>query len=219
MSTRPPGRWVSNHGHMEFVRDDDHIFVREGSRPPAAAEPAPEPAPDIATTPGYVADDYEPIARRRNTAGGWTAERQRAFLSALAQTGSVVQAAEAAGISARSAYRLRAHPEGERFAAAWAAAVMSATRSLLATAFERATDGPVRRVWRGGRIVRERGAPSDRMLMFLLGNLLPKLFGRGVGVEALRRGQEVGGFEAMLDTTLDALVDVDLEAEPFGADA
>ena len=50
---------------------------------------------------------------------GWTAERQLAFLHALARTRSVVRAAAAAGMSRESAYRLRTRPAGALFAAAW----------------------------------------------------------------------------------------------------
>ena len=48
---------------------------------------------------------------------GWTAERQLAFLRALARTRSVSRAAAAAGMSRESAYRLRTRPAGALFAA------------------------------------------------------------------------------------------------------
>jgi hypothetical protein len=50
---------------------------------------------------------------------GWTAERQLRFLDALARTHSVSEAAELAGMSRESAYRLRERREGALFAALW----------------------------------------------------------------------------------------------------
>ncbi len=58
-------------------------------------------------------------ARRRSNADyRWTSAKAFAFLQALAETGSVAQAARGVGMSRQSAYRLRARM-GERFAAVW----------------------------------------------------------------------------------------------------
>jgi hypothetical protein len=61
-----------------------------------------------------------PTRTRRD---GWTLERQADFLGMLAETGSVIGACEAVGISRKSAYQLRARPGAESFAAAWDAAL------------------------------------------------------------------------------------------------
>jgi len=61
-----------------------------------------------------------PTRTRRD---GWTVERQADFLGMLAETGSVIGACEAVGMSRKSAYRLRALPGAESFAAAWDAAL------------------------------------------------------------------------------------------------
>jgi hypothetical protein len=61
-----------------------------------------------------------PTRTRRD---GWTVERQADFLGLLAETGSVIGACEAVGMSRKSAYRLRARPGAESFAAAWDAAL------------------------------------------------------------------------------------------------
>jgi hypothetical protein len=61
-----------------------------------------------------------PTRTRRD---GWTAERQADFLGMLAETGSVIGACEAVGMSRKSAYRLRALPGAGSFAAAWDAAL------------------------------------------------------------------------------------------------
>ena len=50
---------------------------------------------------------------------GWTIERQLRFLDTLARTRCVSRAAAAAGLSRKSAYRLRARADGALFAAQW----------------------------------------------------------------------------------------------------
>ena len=54
---------------------------------------------------------------------GWTVTRQAQFIGMLAQTGSVLAAAEAVGMGRESAYRLRRRPGAAGFAAAWDAAL------------------------------------------------------------------------------------------------
>ena len=68
-----------------------------------------------------------PTRTRRD---GWTVQRQADFLGMLAETGSVMGACEAVGISRKSAYRLRALPEAESFAAAWDAALGGSLRKV-----------------------------------------------------------------------------------------
>ena len=68
-----------------------------------------------------------PTRTRRD---GWTVERQAAFLGMLAETGSVLGACEAVGISRKSAYALRARPHAESFAAAWDTALGAPLRKV-----------------------------------------------------------------------------------------
>ena len=68
-----------------------------------------------------------PTRTRRD---GWTLERQADFLGMLAETGSVIGACEAVGISRKSAYQLRARPGAESFAAAWDAALGGEARKV-----------------------------------------------------------------------------------------
>ncbi|RYD57241.1 MAG: hypothetical protein EOP60_04385 [Sphingomonadales bacterium] len=125
-------------------------------------------APDAAD-----ALDYTPVTLARTRHDGWTAERQRIFLCTLAETGCISEACHQAGINARSAYRLRRHPEGERFATAWDLALRQATAKLMTLAFERAVRGSVRELWRDDQLVAEARQPSDRMLTYLLSHLAP----------------------------------------------
>lgn len=62
--------------------------------------------------------DFTPVPCRARR-DGWTADRQRAFIAALACTGCVGKAAREAGMSRESAYRLRRRRGAEGFAAAW----------------------------------------------------------------------------------------------------
>ncbi len=149
------------------------------------------------------ADPYVPVllAHRHN---GWTAARQRRFLENLAETGSISFACTFAGVSSRSAYRLRARPDAAPFAKAWDEALKLASLRLMTLAFERATRGAVREVWKGDELVQSTRAPSDRMLVYLLDRLLP-------AGDAQHRWE---GFEAMVDAartsfprTLDTLAD------------
>ena len=68
-----------------------------------------------------------PVRTRRD---GWTVERQADFLGLLAETGSVIAACEAVGMSRKSVYRLRALPGAESFAAAWDAALGGPVRKV-----------------------------------------------------------------------------------------
>ena len=167
------------------------------------ASDTPEPALDETT--GYV----PALVQKRN---GWTAVRQRKFLTILAETGSISQACTYAGVSSRSAYRLRQRPDAAAFAQAWDDALKLASLRLMTLAFERATRGSVSETWKEGAIVRQTRAPSDRMLIYLLDRLLP-------AGEARARWS---GFETMVDgargafpDTLGRLADHNVEMEPI----
>ena len=90
-----------------------------------------------------------PVRTRRD---GWTIERQADFLGLLAECGSGIGACEAVGMSRKSAYRLRALPGAESFAAAWDAALGMPLRTVTPPAlnfFE--SDRPVHLVLFRGR--------------------------------------------------------------------
>lgn len=122
---------------------------------------------DDATLPDFAPTH---VSARYN---GWTAERQRAFIVALAETGCISEACHQAGITARSAYRLRQHPKGGPFAQAWDLALRAATAKLLTLAYERAIRGSLRTVWRDNKVISETRQPSDKLLTFLLGRFAP----------------------------------------------
>ncbi|MFC7500015.1 hypothetical protein ACFQRC_12365 [Enterovirga sp. GCM10030262] len=140
---------------------------------PPAGESVPDAAPGeppVAATPF----DGVPLEDSRKRLAGWSAERQRLFLTCLAETGSVHLASATARLTARSAYRLRARSPA--FAAAWDTADQLAVGRLSALAFDRAIHGRVEQVWQGGELVAEKRAPSDKLLMWLLARLDPRRF-------------------------------------------
>jgi len=66
--------------------------------------------------------DFEPVPRRAH-ANGWSPEHQRAFIAALAITGSPRQAARYVGRAAFGAETLRTAKGGRSFASAWDSAL------------------------------------------------------------------------------------------------
>ena len=112
------------------------------------------------------------LAARRN---GWTPERQRRFVSALANCGCVKLAASAAGISARSAYRLRDRPDAAEFAAAWDAAQAEGQSRIGEVALDRVIHGERIPVFYGGRQIGVQTVYNDRLIIALLDRQRAKL--------------------------------------------
>jgi hypothetical protein len=154
---------------------------------------------------------YSPVTLARIRHDGWTAERQRTFLTVLAETGCISEACRQAGINARSAYRLRRHPQGERFATAWDLALRQATARLMTLAYERAVRGSFRELWRDDKLVAETRQPSDKLLTYLLSSLAPCNPSEGTRWAKLHAmAGEAGRAFAPL---VEGLVDCDVAAE------
>jgi hypothetical protein len=85
---------------------------------------------------------FEPVPSASRRHDGWTAQRQRAFISALGEIGLVSAAAKAVGMSRKSAYALlaRAGPESG-FALAWDKALAEGRHKASSAAIERAIHG------------------------------------------------------------------------------
>src|SRR5687767_11130448 len=84
---------------------------------------------------------FDPVPRKRNRRTGWTEERQRAFIAALARCGSVRLACRHVGLGASSVYRLLDMDGAESFAIAWDRAMDIGLARLQADALERALNG------------------------------------------------------------------------------
>ncbi len=107
-------------------------------------------------------------AQVRARSDGWTPARQRAFITALAESGTVAHAAVEVGMTVTSAYRLRHHPLAKDFDRAWSSALDHAMKRLADEAMMRAMHGIAAPVFHKGEQVGERRSYSDRMTMFLL---------------------------------------------------
>lgn len=97
----------------------------------APASPAAAPCP-------YA---FTPIVSRLPRHDGWTEERQRRFIAALAVMGSVGRAVRAVGLSSASVYALRKRPGAESFAAAWDRALGEGRDRAFDVAMDRAING------------------------------------------------------------------------------
>ena len=99
---------------------------------------------------------------------GWTPARQKAFIGALADTGSVSRAARYVNMSPEGAYYLRRRPGSESFRRAWEAALDLGGQRLKDIAYERAIDGQLSPVFVAGKLKGFRRIRNDRLLMFCL---------------------------------------------------
>ena len=93
----------------------------------------------------------------RGRADGWTPKRQAAFLAQLAITRSVREAARRIGMARETAYRLRAKPGAESFAAAWDAVLGKSNKGRRKVTSDerarRATEGLLKPVIYAGKHV------------------------------------------------------------------
>ncbi|HUG46636.1 MAG TPA: hypothetical protein VMK31_09040 [Sphingomicrobium sp.] len=129
-----------------------------------------EPIPLIPFTPA-------PLRARHD---GWTAERQIAFIEALAETGCVEEACRRVGMSDTSAYKLRRRPCGAPFRKAWDAALDYALHRLEQDAISRARHGVARPIFHKGEQVGEWRHYDERLTMFLLRARRPERYGKWI---------------------------------------
>lgn len=121
--------------------------------------------------------DFTPVPRKHVRHDGWTPERQKAFIEALAATGSVTHAARAVNMAKEGAYQLRLHPEGAEFRAAWEQALDFGVRVLVDETMERAIHGVPIPIFHKGEQVGERRWYNDRLAMFHMRHRLPDRYG------------------------------------------
>lgn len=131
----------------------------------------------VPTTP--VVPDFTPVPRKCKRHDGWTPERQRGFIEALAELGSVKAAAARVNMAQEGAYALRRADEAGSFRAAWDAALAHGVQRLTDIAIDRAIEGVPVPVFHKGEQVGEKRWYNDRLLMFLLKHHLPGKYGTG----------------------------------------
>lgn len=111
---------------------------------------------------------FDPVPRKCARHDGWTPERQKAFIEALADTGSVRRAARMVNMSQANAYALRRAEGAEGFRRAWSAALDFGLGRLKDLAFERAIEGEMVPVFQSGKLMGFRRKRNDALLMFCL---------------------------------------------------
>jgi hypothetical protein len=111
--------------------------------------------------------DFRPVPRRYRH-DGWTPERQKAFIEALADTGCVDRAARMVNIAQTNAYTLRRAAGAEEFRRAWDAALDFGLKRLKDIAFSRAIEGELVPVFQSGKLIGYRRKRNDALLMFCL---------------------------------------------------
>lgn len=126
--------------------------------------------------------DFTPVPRKYRH-DGWTPERQRAFIAALADTGSVSRAAAMVNMAQANCYTLRRAAGAESFRRAWEAALDFGVARLKDIAFERAIDGYLVPVFVAGKLMGFRRRHNDALLMFCLRHY----------------GQDAGGKRTVID--------------------
>jgi hypothetical protein len=125
--------------------------------------------------------DMEPVTDRGTDAAptrrprhdGWTPERTRAFLDALADCGSVRAAAAHVGLSVQSAYRQRRAPGAKLFRESWDAALEAAFHALTDVAMDRAINGVEKPYYYQGELIATHRVYSDQLLMFMMRHRTP----------------------------------------------
>lgn len=115
---------------------------------------------------------------------GWTGDKIAIFCETLAETAVVIEACDAAGMSASGAYAARRR--NPIFAAAWDAALTIARERLADTLLARAMEGNVEQIWRDGVVVGERHVLDNRLGLALL-RRLDRLAETGLAVSTIGR--------------------------------
>ena len=138
-------------------------------------------------TPRGTLPAFTPVPRKKDRSNGWKPAVQRAFIEALAETGSVAAACRRVGRSTNGAYHLRRQPRAEEFRRAWEAALDCGMQRVEDVAMERALNGVAVPVYSYGKLVGTRTVYNDRLLMFMLRNRAPERFaeGRAKGLNAI----------------------------------
>lgn len=113
---------------------------------------------------------FDPVATRPRV-DGWSPDRQREFIEALADCGIIREAAGRVGMSEQSVGRLCRRADGRSFAHACEVAFRLGARRLRSIAVERAVEGTIKRHYYHGELKAEERVYDNRLLIYLLGRL------------------------------------------------
>lgn len=117
--------------------------------------------------------DFEPVPRKHLMTRGWTVKKQRGFIAALRESGSVRLATEAVGMGYEGVYKLRHAPGGESFARAWDEAVAIGARRVRDVFIDQNIHGIPERVVIGKDVVVERRRFNHRSMIWVMQHHLP----------------------------------------------
>ncbi len=154
----------------------------------------PDPNPTLNHDAGSDADfddllAFTPVPMQRRRAYGWSAERQRRFITALSVMGAVGPAARAVGMGRASAYRLRERAGAAGFAEAWDIAIACGADVQFHTALDQAINGVTSVCVMRGGMVEVMNAPDLKVLNAAFSaktRLSPVLSAQGQAVKATR---------------------------------
>ncbi len=142
--------------------------------------PASQAAPDTPIPHDTTDQDWRHPAYPPASWTGWTPERQKLFLQAVAEGRSVVHACRIVGLTKQSAYAFRRRPQGAAFALAWQAACLLARDALADDMLDRALNGEIETItYRDGTSV-SRHRYDNRLATTIL-NRLDRLADRASG--------------------------------------
>ncbi|MGB7408453.1 MAG: hypothetical protein WA908_08095, partial [Pontixanthobacter sp.] len=127
-------------------------------------------------TTAHALPTFTPVPRAKERSNGWKPDVQRAFIEALADTGSVRAACKRVNRADHGAYLLRRHPDAAEFRKAWQVALDIGMQKIEDVAMDRALNGVEVPVYSYGKHVGERTVYNDRLLMFMLRNRAPERF-------------------------------------------
>ncbi len=130
--------------------------------------------------------EFEPVPRKNTVIRGWTVKKQRGFIAALRESGSVRLATQAVGMSYEGVYKLRHAPGGADFARAWDEAVGIGARRVRDVFIDQNIHGIPERVVIGKDVVVERRRFNHRSMIWVLQHHLPDLYPGGATTH--RRG-------------------------------
>jgi hypothetical protein len=111
------------------------------------------------------------LADRAQRYDGWTPDRQRAFLEAIAEGHTVGSACRLVGMAPSSAYALRRRAAGAAFALGWRAATLLAREKVADTLLARAIDGQVETLTRPDGATWSRHRYDNRLASTMLARL------------------------------------------------
>ena len=149
----------------------------DGTAP--APPPGAHPREDVAAAEALAQtiSGFTPVPRAKERSNGWKPHVQRAFIEALAETGSVRAACRRVGRADHGAYLLRRHPQAASFRKAWDAALDLGVRRIEDAAMDRALYGTEETIHYHGQHVATRRRYNERLVMFILRNRAADRYG------------------------------------------